>query len=260
MAGLGPKSKAEVTERNTLLAIASAAEAASSVPTQRSLGNVDESLLNYELIDHLVSYILRTERTHGPQALVGQVVAAGHSRLGAGQLGAVLVFLPGMAEIRKCARFLQNSMRLDESEVGPLWILPLHGSLSSMDQKKVFQRPPPGVRKIVLSTNVAETSVTIEDVVYVVDSGRHKEMMFDAGRGLACLEDAWVSRASARQRKGRAGRVQVSELSVTFLLNPAFNQAHFRATEDAWVSQGTRRPRAGEPKRFCRYRFSLPAT
>jgi HrpA-like RNA helicase len=79
-------------------------------------------------------------------------------------------------------------MRLDEGDVGPLWILPLHGSLSSMEQKKVFQRPPPGVRKIVLSTNVAETSITIDDVVYVIDSGRHKEMMYDASRGLACLE------------------------------------------------------------------------
>jgi hypothetical protein len=82
----------------------------------------------------------------------------------------------------------QNSTRLDESDVGPLWILPLHGSLSSTEQKKVFQRPPPGVRKVVLSTNVAETSITIDDVVYVIDSGRHKEMMYDASRGLACLE------------------------------------------------------------------------
>ena len=70
-------------------------------------GVCGQSMLNFELIEHLLSYILRTERTHGPQALVGQVVAAGQSRLGKGQLGAVLVFLPGMAEIRKCARFLQ---------------------------------------------------------------------------------------------------------------------------------------------------------
>jgi hypothetical protein len=81
-------------------------------PQQGTFLNVNcwaawQSLLNFELIEQLLSYILRTERTQGPQALVGQVVAAGQSRLGKGQLGAVLVFLPGMAEIRKCARFLQ---------------------------------------------------------------------------------------------------------------------------------------------------------
>ena len=59
-----------------------------------------------------------------------------------------------------------------------------------------------------VSTNVAETSITIDDVVYVVDSGKHKEMMYHAESSLAALEDAWVSRASARQRRGRAGRVQ----------------------------------------------------
>ena len=68
--------------------------------------------------------------------------------------------------------------------------------------------PPDGVRKIVVATNVAETSVTIEDVVVVVDSGRVKERQWDPRRNMASLEEGWVSRAAARQRAGRAGRVR----------------------------------------------------
>ena len=59
-------------------------------------------------------------------------------------------------------------------------VLPLHGSMPTRDQRAIFQRPPAGVRKIVLSTNIAETSVTIDDVVFVIDSGKHKEKTYNA--------------------------------------------------------------------------------
>ena len=65
------------------------------------------------------------------------------------------------------------------------------------------------VRKIVVATNIAETSITIDDIVFVVDTGKAKEKTYDPVNKLACLLPAWVSRASARQRRGRAGRVQV---------------------------------------------------
>ena len=70
------------------------------------------------------------------------------------------------------------------------------------------QLPPPGVRKIVVSTNIAETGVTIPDVTAVVDSGRHKEMRFDEKRQISRLLECWIARSNSLQRRGRAGRVQ----------------------------------------------------
>jgi ATP-dependent RNA helicase DHX57 len=122
--------------------------------------------------------------------------------------GAILVFLPGMMEIRRLQSHLQSSSQIAACGLGGLWVLALHGSLSGEEQKRVFLKPPSGVRKIVLATNIAETSITIDDVVYVIDSGRHKEMRYDHNRGLSCLEDTWISKANARQRRGRAGRVR----------------------------------------------------
>ena len=84
----------------------------------------------------------------------------------------------------------------------------LHSQLSTSDQQAIFRRAPKGTRKIVVSTNIAETSITIDDVVYVVDAARVKENRYDADRGLATLEEVFVSRAAARQRRGRAGRVR----------------------------------------------------
>ena len=72
----------------------------------------------------------------------------------------------------------------------------------------MFEKPPPGVRKVVIATNIAETSITIDDVVFVIDAGRVKENRYDHKRRMAMLVETWVSRASAKQRRGRAGRVQ----------------------------------------------------
>lgn len=78
-------------------------------------------------------------------------------------------FLPLVGSLRGSYCCAQNSMRLDEQDAASLWVLPLHGSLAAKEQKLVFQKPPKGVRKVVLATNVAETSITIDDVVYVID-------------------------------------------------------------------------------------------
>jgi HrpA-like RNA helicase len=85
-------------------------------------------------------------------------------------------------------------------------ILPLHSSLSIEDQETVFDIPPEGVRKCILSTNIAETSVTIDGLRFIIDSGKVKEISFDPKYKMQRLQEFWISRASAEQRKGRAGR------------------------------------------------------
>ncbi|KAL2533499.1 RNA helicase family protein [Abeliophyllum distichum] len=84
----------------------------------------------------------------------------------------------------------------------------LTGSMPTINQREIFDRPPRNVRKIVLATNIAESSITIDDVVYVIDCGKAKETSYDALNKLACLLPSWISKASAHQRRGRAGRVQ----------------------------------------------------
>lgn len=114
--------------------------------------------------------------------------------------GGILVFLPGVAEISRACNMLAS--------LTSLHVLPLHASLETRDQKRVFARPPPGKRKVVVATNVAETSITIDDIVAVIDSGKVKETTFDPQNNMRKLEENWASRAACKQRRGRAGRVQ----------------------------------------------------
>lgn len=124
-----------------------------------------------------------------------------------GDDGAVLVFMSGVGEVSRALTAIEQlANRL--GRLHGLLLLPLHGSLSPADQQKVFQRPPRGVRKIVVCTNVAETSITIDDCAFVIDSGRMKEMQYEAEGRLSSLVERDVSAASARQRRGRAGRVR----------------------------------------------------
>jgi ATP-dependent RNA helicase DHX57 len=201
--------QAESRARADAVALAEQALQRYSESTKRSCANVDESIINFELLEHLVAHICITEAAEGPSAFLPTSHAGGGraqphgGEAKAGKGGAVLVFLPGVGEIAKAQRQLQRSRLLADI---PLWVVPLHGNLSAADQREVFASPPPGVRKVVLATNVAETSVTIDDVRYVIDTGRHKEMRYDAARGLSRLEEDWCSGASGRQRRGRAGR------------------------------------------------------
>ncbi|CAD6236609.1 unnamed protein product [Miscanthus lutarioriparius] len=120
--------------------------------------------------------------------------------------GAILVFLPGWEDINQTRERLFASPFFRDSS--RFLVLSLHSMIPSSEQKKVFKRPPAGVRKIILSTNIAETAVTIDDVVFVIDSGRMKEKSYDPYNNVSTLHASWVSKASARQREGRAGRCQ----------------------------------------------------
>ncbi|XP_046674057.1 ATP-dependent DNA/RNA helicase DHX36-like isoform X2 [Homalodisca vitripennis] len=146
------------------------------------LYNQDSEELSLELVTELIKYI---DRTQGE--------------------GAILVFLPGWDKISTLNRMLTQE---GLSERAGYLVIPLHSMLSTVSQKSVFNRPPRGVRKIVIATNIAETSITIDDVVYVVDCGRIKMKNFDLNFNVTTLKEEWVSLANARQRRGRAGRVR----------------------------------------------------
>lgn len=113
--------------------------------------------------------------------------------------GDVLIFMPGKGEIRQTMEAI-SGLRLSE----PLSVLPLHGDLSSEEQDRVFAAEP--VRKVVVATNVAETSLTIEGIRIVIDSGQARVDRFDAERGIQGLFLENISKASTIQRAGRAGR------------------------------------------------------
>ncbi|HID49515.1 MAG TPA: DEAD/DEAH box helicase, partial [Chromatiales bacterium] len=120
--------------------------------------------------------------------------------------GSLLVFLPGMAEIRRVERLLEQSLGHSGIDV-----LPLHGQLSATEQDRAIAPCPPQQRKIVLATSIAETSLTIEGVRVVVDSGLERRPQFDRNSGLNRLQTQRVSAAAAAQRSGRAGRLEAGE-------------------------------------------------
>lgn len=116
--------------------------------------------------------------------------------------GDVLIFLSGMSDIMSVVEAAKEYAQKVKSWI----VLPLHSALSIAEQDKVFDYAPEGIRKCVVSTNIAETSVTIDGIRFVVDSGKVKEMNYDTKFGMQKLQEFWISRASAEQRKGRAGR------------------------------------------------------
>lgn len=145
---------------------------------------------------------LRAVGTRINYDLIAQTVQHISVELGSAD-GGILIFLPGVAEIDQTLRALRN--------VPGLWALPLHASLQSSEQRLVFKKPPSGMRKVVAATNVAETSITIEDIVAVVDTGRVKETSFDPANNMVKLAEVWASRAACKQRRGRAGRVRAGK-------------------------------------------------
>ncbi|EFN74342.1 Putative pre-mRNA-splicing factor ATP-dependent RNA helicase DHX16 [Camponotus floridanus] len=121
--------------------------------------------------------------------------------------GDILVFLTGQEEIETCQEILQERVRRLGSKLAELLILPVYANLPSDMQIKIFQPTPPGARKVVLATNIAETSLTIDNIVYVIDPGYAKQNNFNPRTGMESLIIVPISKASASQRAGRAGRV-----------------------------------------------------
>ena len=141
----------------------------------------DDDKVDHSLILCLISHICRTK-----------------------QDGAILVFLPGYDDIVAMKDRLFGDKEFSKSNKYVIFML--HSMMQLSGQRKVFRRPPTGVRKIILATNIAETSVTIDDVVFVIDSGKVKEKTYDALTSVSALRSVWISKANALQRRGRAGR------------------------------------------------------
>ncbi|WZZ86810.1 hypothetical protein YC2023_115389 [Brassica napus] len=127
--------------------------------TQQNLKRLNEDAIDYELLEELICHIDDTCNE-----------------------GAILVFLPGVSEIHMLLDRLAASYRFRGPSAD--WLLPLHSSIASTEQKRVFLRPPEDVRKVIIATNIAETSITIDDVVYVIDSGKHKENRYNPQKAL----------------------------------------------------------------------------
>lgn len=126
--------------------------------------------------------------------------------------GHVLVFLPGWDEIQAVQRVLyERPLGLNIKDSSKFAIHLLHSTIPLAEQQAIFEPPPAGVRRIILSTNIAETSVTIPDVVYVVDTGKIKEQRYDPQRHMSSLVSAWVGTSNLNQRAGRAGRHRSGE-------------------------------------------------
>lgn len=100
----------------------------------------------------------------------------------------------------------EEALNAPESEIGPLHVLPLYSLLPTNQQMRVFDEPPKGSRLCIVSTNVAETSLTIPGIRYVIDCGRSKERNYNKENGVQSFDVDWISKASADQRAGRAGR------------------------------------------------------
>lgn len=134
---------------------------------------------------------------------IHQEMANALARVAGNESGSILAFLPGVGEIRRTADFLAERIRDDKID-----IVPLYGALDSDVQDKAIEPSLPGRRKIVLATSIAETSITIKGVRVVVDCGFARVPRFEPDLGLTRLETVRVSRASADQRRGRAGRTE----------------------------------------------------
>lgn len=160
--------------------------------TNRPFGDIDDLDMPYPLISLIIAWVLsKSDEGH------------------------VLVFLPGWDEIQAVRNILIDRNRFPLFDVNfndrEYEIHVLHSTIPIAEQQAVFEPPAKGIRRIVLSTNIAETSVTIPDVVYVVDSAKCKEKRYDPERRLSQLVSAWTGTSNVLQRAGRAGRHRPGE-------------------------------------------------
>ena len=147
------------------------------------IARMDQNVIDYNLLALLLKYIIQQKKDEKDD-------------------GSILVFLPGAPEIFKADTTIRRILK----NTNDVQLMPLHGGLDPKDQRKVFQNTR--CTKIILATNIAETSITIPDCTVVIDTCREKQSSYDVYNRMPCLIECFSSRDSLRQRRGRAGRVQ----------------------------------------------------
>ena len=156
-----------------------------NVPSMEELLKRIKDRIDYDLIGILVNHIIVNKARDDD--------------------GSILVFLPGAGEIAQAERSVRQICKgIDHA----MMILPLHGGLQPRDQQRVFSKPPFGKTKVILATNVAETSITIPDCTIVIDTGREKQSSYDPSNRMPMLIEKLASKDNLKQRRGRAGRVR----------------------------------------------------
>ena len=154
-----------------------------NIPLEELVERVDESHVDYAMLGQLVKHLVNEKDSKDD--------------------GSILVFLPGAPEINMAMDAIRKVVRGLSIQ-----LLPLHGGLQPNDQNMVFQAAARGFTKIVLSTNVAETSITIPDCTIVIDSCREKQSSYDPSNRMPLLVERFAAKANLKQRRGRAGRVR----------------------------------------------------
>lgn len=163
--------------------------------------NAEDNSRNNRILE---AYQITTNDDHIDYSIIYAIIKYIHTNL---PTGSILVFLPGYEDIIETNELISKGIGNGDIS-GNLVIFMLHSNMPTSDQKSVFRSPPFGSRKIILSTNIAETSITIDDIVYVIDSGKVKQKSYDALTNSVSLAPTWISQACSTQRTGRAGRTQ----------------------------------------------------
>ena len=167
-------------------------------------------IVNIETITYPVTIVYdppkisaTTITEQGSECLIEKICSTVERVLNNGEDGGILIFLPGEKIIKDCL------FKLDHSKFArKIYTLPLYGRLAKEEQERVFDPAPFGKKKVIISTNIAETSVTISDITTVIDSGLSKLNFYNPRTFTSSLVETAISKASSNQRKGRAGRTQ----------------------------------------------------